>query len=183
MPLDRVRRLLTRRREPDPRAFAAFGSGSVIVPPAYVTCPQHIEIGRDVVILARAWLSVVDEHNGRRYSPRLRIGDRTHLGQDLVVACIGQVDIGEDVLVSDRVFLGDTYHDYRDPDTPVIRQPMAEPKPVRVERGAFIGVGAIVLPGVTIGENGYVAAGAVVTRDVAPRAVVAGNPARVIRQV
>ena len=53
--------------------------------------------------------------------------------------------------------------------------------PVVLRDGCDIGVGAIILPGVTIGENAQVGAGAVVTRDVAPGVVVAGNPAREIR--
>ena len=50
-----------------------------------------------------------------------------------------------------------------------------------VKKGASIGAGAVILPGITIGEYALVGAGAVVTRDVPPRAVVVGNPARVIR--
>ena len=53
--------------------------------------------------------------------------------------------------------------------------------PTRVRRRASIGSGAVILPGVTIGEGAMVGAGSVVTKDVAPRAVVAGNPARLIR--
>lgn len=167
---------------PPPRAYAAFGADSVIAEPATITCPHRIEIGDGVLIMPGAWLSVVEEHRGRRYEPRLRIGDRASLGRDMVIACIGLVEIGADVLTGDRVFIGDTYHDFRDPNTPVGRQHMVDPRPVRIGRGAFLGLGAIVLPGVTIGENGYVGAGAVVTEDVPDRCVVVGNPARVIRR-
>jgi acetyltransferase-like isoleucine patch superfamily enzyme len=55
-------------------------------------------------------------------------------------------------------------------------------RPVVLEDGCDIGVGAIILPGVTIGRGAQVGAGAVVTRDVPPFAVVAGNPARVLRE-
>lgn len=55
--------------------------------------------------------------------------------------------------------------------------------PIAVGDYAWIGAGAIILPGVTIGEGAVVAAGAVVTKDVAPRMIVAGNPARVLRSV
>jgi len=54
--------------------------------------------------------------------------------------------------------------------------------PVTVEDNCFIGFGAIILPGVTVGEGCIVGAGSVVTCDVPPRSIVAGNPARVIRQ-
>ena len=56
-------------------------------------------------------------------------------------------------------------------------------KPVHIGRNAWIGVGAIILPGVTIGENAVVAAGAVVTKDVAPNAIVGGNPAKFIKNI
>lgn len=55
-------------------------------------------------------------------------------------------------------------------------------KPVRIEDGAWIGAGAIILPGVTIGIQSIVGAGSVVTRDVPDGCVVAGNPARVIKK-
>ena len=54
-------------------------------------------------------------------------------------------------------------------------------KPVRIKRNVWIGANATILPGVTIGENAVVGAGSVVTKDVPDNAVVAGNPARLIR--
>jgi hypothetical protein len=59
---------------------------------------------------------------------------------------------------------------------------MAHPEPVVIGRGAFLGVGSIVLMGVTVGEHAYVGAGAVVTADVAPYTLVVGNPARPVRR-
>lgn len=174
-----------RRRGPGtlaPEGFASFGLGSWIVEPATVLARHRIHVGSGVTINAGSWLSVVEEHGGRRYAPVLRVGDGTQLGHDLVIACIGEVTIGREVLASDRVFIGDTYHDFRDPDTAILHQPLADPRPVRIGDGAFLGVNAVVLPGVTIGDRAYVAAGAVVTADVPANTVVAGNPARVIRR-
>jgi acetyltransferase-like isoleucine patch superfamily enzyme len=180
-----VRRLLT---EPAPTGvpprsdFASFGEGSRIDPPAFVTGPSYIHIGEGVRIRRGAWLSVVAEHYDQTFTPTLKIGDRTVLGHDIVIACIGEVTIGKEVLTSDRVFIGDTYHEYQDPDTPVLYQPSAAPQPVHIGDGSFLGINSIVLPGVTVGERACVAAGAVVTEDVPPNTVVAGNPARIIRR-
>jgi tetrahydrodipicolinate N-acetyltransferase len=95
---------------------------------------------------------------------------------------VGEIVIEDEVLTSDRVFIGDTYHDYTNPTLPVLDQPMASPQPVRIGRGAFLGIGSIVLQGVNIGEGAYVAAGAVVTSDVPPHTLVQGNPARIARR-
>jgi acetyltransferase-like isoleucine patch superfamily enzyme len=164
---------------PPTSAFAAFGEGSWIVPPARVVTPQAITIGRGVIIHEHAWLSVVPAIPG--LWPNLTIGDRCNIGRMMHIACVGEVIFEEDVMTAAQVFVGDTYHGYEDPTLPVLRQPMAPPKPVRIGRGSFLGLGSIVLQGVTIGEQGYVAAGAVVTSDVPARTLVVGSPARPVR--
>lgn len=163
---------------PPPRAFARFGSGSVLVPPTRVTLPELVSIGDGVVILEGCWLSVVHAHP--EIVPRLTIGDGTRLGRGLSIACIGEVTVGPDVMASDDVFIADCYHDYRDPHTPILYQPMSMPEPVEIGAGAFLGAESIILPGVRIGAGAYVGEGAVVTRDVPAGAVVFGNPARVV---
>jgi acetyltransferase-like isoleucine patch superfamily enzyme len=184
---ERVRQQLARRillyrmrRVVPPGRFGAFGARSVIEPPFRVAFPEVIDIGSDVWIRPNAWFSA----HGERHpdgAPLLSIGDRAQLGSDLVIACNGRVEIGPDVLTSDRVFIGDTYHEYRDPTRPIHQQGMAPPEPVRIGAGAFLGIGVIVLGGVTIGENACVGAGAVVTSDIPKQCVAVGNPARVVR--
>jgi acetyltransferase-like isoleucine patch superfamily enzyme len=164
---------------PSPEAFGAFGKGSWIMPPSRVTSPELIRIGAGVRIYEHAWLSVVPAVEGVR--PSLVIGNRCSIGRMVHIACVGEIVIEDDVLTSDCVFIADTYHGYSDPDRPVLTQPMAEPRRVVVGHGSFLGIGAIILQGVVVGAQAYVAAGAVVTRDVAPRTLVAGNPARAVR--
>jgi acetyltransferase-like isoleucine patch superfamily enzyme len=149
------------------------------VPPARVTTPEGIEIGDDVFVDEHAWLSVIPAIEG--LDPRFTVGSRTRIGRFCSIACCGDIEIGADVVMSERVFIGDTYHEYEDVTEPVIRQPMAQPEKVIIGRGAFLGIGSVVVHGVTIGEQAYVGAGAVVTADVPPRSVVVGNPARVVR--
>lgn len=57
------------------------------------------------------------------------------------------------------------------------------PKPIVVGHGVWIGAGAVILPGVTIGEHAVVGAGAIVTKDVPAGVIVAGNPARIVRSI
>ena len=165
---------------PDAREFGAFGTGTVIVPPSRIATPGAIFLGSNVTILENAFVSVVAAVDG--HAPRLTIGDRTSIGVQVHIACVGEIDIGPDVLTAPRVFIGDTYHRYQDPDLPIIAQPMAVPEKVVIGAGSFLGIGSAVLMGVTVGEHTYVSAGAVVTHDVEPFTVVVGNPARPVRR-
>ncbi|HEX3978760.1 MAG TPA: acyltransferase [Solirubrobacteraceae bacterium] len=159
-----------------------MGDGSVVYPPALIIGHHLIHVGREVVVHPGAFLSVVDEHAGRRYDAALRIGDGVRIGNDVVVACCGQIEIADRVLIADRVFIGDTYHEYRDADRAVMDQGLHDPRPVSIGPGAFLGIGSAVLPGVTIGAGAYVGAHAVVVDDVPPHTVVVGNPARAVRR-
>jgi acetyltransferase-like isoleucine patch superfamily enzyme len=142
--------------------------------------PEAISIGEGVVIHEHAWISVADVVPG--YRPKLTIGDGTHIDRLCHIACVGEIEIGPEVLMGERVLIGDSYHEYQDPDLPIIQQPMAPPKKVTIGWGSYIGLGAVIIQGVTVGEQAYVGAGAVVTRDVPPRTVVVGNPAKPVRR-
>jgi len=165
---------------PPPHAYGRHGEGTWVVPPARVSRPDRIFLGDGVTILEHAWLSVVEAVP--QVTPRLSIGDGTRIGRFSHIACVGEIDIGPAVLTAERIFIGDTYHGYEDPHLPVIDQPMAAPAKVTIQRGAFLGIGSIVLMGVTVGEHAYVGAGAVVTSDVPARTLVVGNPARPVRR-
>lgn len=154
----------------------------MIFPPALIIGHHLIHVGERVVIHPGAFISVVDELEGRRYDARLVIGDRVRIGFDMVIACCGEIVIEDDVLTADRVYIGDTYHEYRDVTRPVSLQGLGDPRPVRIGAGAFLGVNSAILPGVTVGEGGYVAANSVVTNDVPAHSLVVGNPARVVRR-
>lgn len=165
---------------PPPRAFAAFGNNSVLMPPARVQEPRCISIGDDVTIHEHAWLCVVPQEN--LPAPRLMIGSGTSINRFFKVVCAGEVIIEEDCLIGDQVAIEDTHYRYDLPDTPIQQQPLAAPMPVRIGRGTHIGVRCTIMPGVTIGEYAYLGAAAVVREDVPPRTVVAGDPARPIRR-
>jgi acetyltransferase-like isoleucine patch superfamily enzyme len=126
-----------------------------------------------------------------------RIGDETRIGTFVEVqkgAAIGarckvssHTFICEGVTIEDEVFVGHgvVFINDLDPRATADGRPQAERDwsvvPTRVCRGASIGSGAVILGGVTIGAGALVGAGAVVTRDVPPNVVVAGNPARFLR--
>ena len=105
----------------------------------------------------------------------LETGDWVQLGDDVVVYNLGPIRIGRHTTVSQGTYLCAGSHDYTQPDLPLTRPPVTLGSGVWVAAQAFIG------PGVTVGDNSVVGARAVVTRDVPPGVVVAGNPGRVIK--
>jgi acetyltransferase-like isoleucine patch superfamily enzyme len=98
-------------------------------------------------------------------------------------------DDGAGITIEDDVMLGSCVHIYvhnhkfDDLAMPIIDQGHYRSEPVLLKRGAWVGAGAIILPGVVVGDNAVVGAGSVVTRSVPPHTLVAGNPARVIREI
>jgi acetyltransferase-like isoleucine patch superfamily enzyme len=105
---------------------------------------------------------------------RIRIGHRVFLNAGVVVYSEIAITIGDDVALANEVYVMDT-------GSHGVEGGAAKAAPVVIGDGTWVGARAMVLPGVTIGERAVVAAGAVVTRDVADQTLVAGNPARVVR--
>ena len=106
------------------------------------------------------------------------IGDHTRIGLHSTV--IGPVSIGSHVNLAQGITVTALNHRVQDPARRIDEQGV-ETRPVRIDDDVWIGAGAVILPGVTIGRHSVVAAGAVVTRDVAPGTVVGGVPARELR--
>lgn len=121
---------------------------------------------------------------GSRVMPGIKVvrGNRVKIGKGVVIMynCLmmaaGTITIEDDVQVAANVQLISNNHDFHDRKILVC-------KPVVLKKNCWIGAGASILPGVTVNENAIVGAGAVVTKDVAPNTVVAGNPAKIIKRI
>jgi len=100
--------------------------------------------------------------------------DHACLGDRANAYCLGPIEIHEGATVAQEAYLCTGTHDFADPALPLMTAK------ITIGAHAFIGARAFVLPGVTVGERAIVGACSVVTRDVEPRAKVAGNPARII---
>ena len=108
------------------------------------------------------------------------IGDHTRIGLHNTV--IGPVKIGNHVNLAQGITITALNHNFKDADKRIDEQGIST-APVTIGDDIWIGANAVVLPGVTIGDHSVVAAGAVVTKDVPPRSLVAGVPARIINQI
>ncbi len=114
------------------------------------------------------------------YGFNIELGERFYANHHCVILDAAPVIIGDDVMFGPGVQLYTVTHPL-DAASRVTGLEMA--KPIRIGHKVWIGGGAIVLPGVCIGDEAVIAAGSIVTKDVAPGMLVQGNPAKVIRQV
>ncbi|MGH9479978.1 MAG: DapH/DapD/GlmU-related protein [Terriglobales bacterium] len=109
----------------------------------------------------------------------IRLGRNVFINQNCTMDDLGGIDIADDVLIGPNVSIITSSHTLE----PSRRHTCVIAKPIVIERNVWIATGAIIIGGVRVGENSVVAAGAVVTRDVPPDTLVAGNPARVLRPI
>jgi len=138
-----------------------------------------IVLGAEVSLYAQVRLVLGDV--AQHPDTGIRIADRVIINVGSYLSGEGGLQIGTEVLIGPQVKILSAGHGMDDADQPHIwHNPLTYGK-VQIADGAWIGAGAMVLPGVTIGRGAVVAAGAVVTRSVADFTVVAGIPARYIR--
>ncbi len=139
-----------------------------------------LQIGRTARLHFGRWVWIGHGTKIRCHEGEVRIGDKTVLGQECTISAYQRISIGEQCIVADRVMLIDFDHNVAHVERPIRVQGIYK-RDVRVGSNVWIGYGAQILRGVTIGDNAIIGASAVVTKDVPANAVVGGSPARVIR--
>ena len=144
--------------------------------------PEHIEIGDHCTIGSGTAICPLHTHRGKQYPSKIVIGNNVNLGAYDRIASAYSVTIEDDVLLAAFVHITDHSHGFEDITQPIMYQDIIHKGPIVIGKGSWLAFGCHVLSGVKIGEHCVVAANAVVTRDVPPYSVVAGNPARIVKQ-
>jgi acetyltransferase-like isoleucine patch superfamily enzyme len=144
-------------------------------------CPDvTFEIGKGATIHLGRWSWVGHGTKIRSHEGEVRIGAKTVLGQECTISSFQHVAIGRECIVADRVMLIDFDHGVVEPDRPIRAQGIYK-RDVNVGHNVWIGYGACILRGVTVGDNAIIGTSSVITKDVPGNAVVGGVPARILR--
>jgi acetyltransferase-like isoleucine patch superfamily enzyme len=139
-----------------------------------------LEIGRDAVVRLGRWSWIGHGTKIRAHEGVVEIGAKTVLGQECTISSFQSVRIGRECILADRVMLIDFDHGVVEVERPIRLQGIYK-RDVEVGHNCWIGYGACILRGATVGDNCVVGTSTVVTRDVPANAVVGGVPARLLR--
>ncbi len=154
---------------------------------AFVRFPVHgdvlealdegrLEVGAGTLLEPGVWITAPDD-------ARVRIGAGCFLNLGVMVASLKLVEIGDHCMLANGCFVSDADHRFDDLRRPVTWQGFTSRGPTRLGANVWLGANVVVTSGVTIGERCVVGANSVVTRDLPPRSVAAGAPARVLRTI
>jgi acetyltransferase-like isoleucine patch superfamily enzyme len=167
--------LLVRRKYLSPYGRRLKLDGLAFIAPRVV-----LQIGRGGRVELGRWSWLGHGTKIRCHEGVVSIGAKTVLGQECTISAYQRVSIGRECVIADRVMLIDFDHGMVEVERPVRLQGIYK-RDVRVGHNVWIGYGACILRGVTVGDNAVIGTNSVVTKDVPANAVVGGVPARVIR--
>jgi acetyltransferase-like isoleucine patch superfamily enzyme len=139
-----------------------------------------LEIGREAKLRLGRWCWVGHRTKLRVHEGEVSIGAKSVLGQECTISAYQHVAIGRECIIADRVMMIDFDHGMVEVERPIRHQGIYK-RDVDVGHNVWMGYGACVLRGVTVGNNAVIGTNSVVTADVPDNAVVGGVPARIIR--
>lgn len=148
---------------------------------------RFIQFGSCISIHRNLWLEAVTEYQGEKFSPIVKLGDRVDFSNGVHISAINKITIGNDVLFGSHVFVSDHNHGgysgeaHTSPAIPPVARPLISGGEVIIEDNVWFGDNVNIVGPVKIGYGAIIAANSVVRKDVPPRAIVAGAPARVIK--
>lgn len=152
--------------------------------PADIRRKRGIEFGNNLTV---GYFSRLETH-GMNNQKVLIIGNNVQLNDFVHIAAKESVSIGDNVLIASKVFITDILHgSYKgcesdsNPNTPPVNRELSS-LPVRIDDNVWIGEFVSILPGCTIGKGSIIGSNTVVTKDIPPYSIAAGNPARVIKK-
>jgi acetyltransferase-like isoleucine patch superfamily enzyme len=147
---------------------------------AFIGPGCQLEVGSNAVVELGRWSWIGHRCKIRCHEGTVSLGAKTVMGQECTISAFQHVSIGRECVIADRAMLIDFDHGAVDVEKPIRLQGIYK-RDVRVGHNVWIGYGACVLRGTSVGDNAIIGSNSVVTHDVPANAVVGGVPARLIR--
>lgn len=166
------------------KGFKKVGKDFYLEYPSQILGAKYIEIGESFSSFARLRLEAFDNHNGHPFSPAVFIGEHVSMNYDCHIGACNKIVIGNNVLIGSNVLITDHFHgeiSAKDFLLPPGKRKLFSKGPVIIGNNVWIGDGVAIMPNITIGDNSVVGANAVVTSSFPANAIIAGNPAKLIR--
>ena len=158
-----------------------FGSGSYIREHAQISGGENIFLGSHTRIGPYSRLQCFMSISGEKFDPHMKIGNNVMIGRNVTISCCNEVIIGDNCLITGYCFFCDSNHGMDAFSEKRYEAQTMDRKTVKLGQNVFVGEKAIILPGVTIGDNAIIGAGSVVTKSIPANSMAVGNPAKVIK--
>jgi len=155
---------------------------TVVISPRSIIGLRYINFGNNIRILGGARLEV---YQLEPYNAKIEIGDNVSINYDVHIGCVNKIIIGHGALIASGVFITDHFHG--DPHAPAnavsySTLELVSPGPVIIGENCWIGEKVSIMPNVAIGAGSIIGANSVVTKSFPPKSVIAGVPAKLLRQ-
>lgn len=168
------------------KKFSEYVEGMTINPPLLLKGSEYMHIGENFVAEKNLIMECWDEYGDMTYTPKLIIGKNVHLGENNHIGCINKVEMGDNLLTGRNVYITDHYHGKIEKDdmrkAPINRN-LYSKGGVQIGNNVWIGDNVSIMPNTKIGNNVIIGANAVVTKDIKDNMVVAGVPAKVVKDL
>ena len=158
--------------------FLYFGKKSKIVSPLTIKNPGNISIGNHTTISNGVFM-MVEKPDYKK--AKLIIGDGVNIGNHNHIVALNKVEIGDNVMTADNVYISDNYHEYEDICLPICQQPISSKKETKIGEDTWIGENVCILSA-NIGKHCVIGANSVVTKDIPDYSIAVGAPTVVIKQ-
>lgn len=159
--------------------FEYFGKGAYVPISTKIEFPENIYIGDKMSLGRMSWLAANPLTQLEKCS--LKIGNGSYIGNFAHIYATHKIEIGNEVLIADKVYISDNLHSFETIVIPIIKQPIKQLEEVIIGDGAWIGENVCII-GASVGKQSVIGANSVVNKSIPDYCIAVGSPAKIIKR-